>query len=271
MGYSGVRDGLEAILAAEELVCRAIDFAPVPWAATEQIVARFRLAVDRVMGRRGCTTKPPRPPRCVRPRATRWRPRTCCAHRSTLPRLAVCAPIDPDRITIMRRIVPAFREPDGPQLLGRTTDYTRRLVDKSVAAPAGPAPTDPPPEPARPHSAARGGSSSCCARLVWSSTTAPGMTRNPLTLPGFRCGHPRRGRRRWARWRGRRPAPWSDCGTGRSSAPMVTIGGGPGHRGRGHRGSRRRRGGPQPFRCLLRNVLRAQRTQGDRDGEPRHC
>lgn len=40
MGYAGARGGLEAILAAEDLVRRARDFAPVPWASTEQIVAR---------------------------------------------------------------------------------------------------------------------------------------------------------------------------------------------------------------------------------------
>lgn len=153
MGYSGARGGLEAILAAEELVCRARDFAPVPWAGTEQIVARFRLAVDRVMGEAGLYDETAA---AAALRQAEGDPLEAAhllrAHRSTLPRLAVSEPIDPDRITIMRRIVPAFREPDGPQLLGRTTDYTRRLLDKSAAAPA--APTDPSPEAAaRPRTA----------------------------------------------------------------------------------------------------------------------
>jgi alpha-D-ribose 1-methylphosphonate 5-triphosphate synthase subunit PhnI len=140
MGYSGARGGLEAILAAEDLVCRARDFAPVPWASTEQIVARFRLAVDRVMGEAGLFDEAAA---AAALRQAEGDPLEAAhllrAHRSTLPRLAVSEPIDPDRITVMRRIVPAFREPDGPQLLGRTTDYTRRLLDKPTAPPATPA------------------------------------------------------------------------------------------------------------------------------------
>lgn len=53
MGYSGARGGLEAILAAEDLVRRSRDHAPAPWVSTGQITARFRLAVDRVMGEAG--------------------------------------------------------------------------------------------------------------------------------------------------------------------------------------------------------------------------
>src|SRR5262249_12922101 len=69
------------------------------------------------------------------------------AHRSTLPRLAVSEPVDPDDMVIMRRIVAAFREPDGPQLLGRTTDYTRRLLDQpdELPAPEDEAPVQPKP------------------------------------------------------------------------------------------------------------------------------
>ncbi|MDT7663727.1 MAG: alpha-D-ribose 1-methylphosphonate 5-triphosphate synthase subunit PhnI, partial [Pseudonocardiales bacterium] len=53
MGYSGARGGLDAILAAEDLVRRSRDQSPAPWAPTEQVIARFRLAVDRVMGEAG--------------------------------------------------------------------------------------------------------------------------------------------------------------------------------------------------------------------------
>src|SRR6201991_1302070 len=55
------------------------------------------------------------------------------AYRSTLPRLAVSDPVDPDEMVVMRRIVPAHRTPDGPQLLGRTTDYTGRMLDRDPA------------------------------------------------------------------------------------------------------------------------------------------
>jgi alpha-D-ribose 1-methylphosphonate 5-triphosphate synthase subunit PhnI len=137
MGYAGARGGMQAILAAEDLVRRSRDDAPVPWASTEQITARFRLAVDRVMGEgalydegtaaaalRQAEGDPQESAHLVR------------AHRSTLPRLAVSEPVDPNEMVIMRRIVSAYREPDGPQLLGRTTDYTRRLLDRTEEAPA---------------------------------------------------------------------------------------------------------------------------------------
>jgi alpha-D-ribose 1-methylphosphonate 5-triphosphate synthase subunit PhnI len=54
------------------------------------------------------------------------------AHRSTLPRLAVSEPVDPDEMLVLRRIVPAHRTPDGPQLLGRTTDYTGRMLEREA-------------------------------------------------------------------------------------------------------------------------------------------
>lgn len=150
MGYAGARGGLEAILAAEDLVRRARDSAPVPWASTEQIVARFRLAVDRVMGEAGLFDEPAAAAALRQAEGDSLEAAHLLrAHRSTLPRLAVSEPIDPNRITIMRRIVPAFREPDGPQLLGRTTDYTRRLLDKPATGPAAPADEQPAPTPPR--------------------------------------------------------------------------------------------------------------------------
>ncbi|MCV7410354.1 phosphonate metabolism protein PhnI [Mycobacterium florentinum] len=140
MGYSGARGGLDAILAAEDLVRRARDFAPVPWASSEQIVARFRLAVDRVMGEAGLFDEAAAAAALRQAEGDSLEAAHLLrAYRSTLPRLAISEPIDPNRMTIMRRIVPAFREPDGPQLLGRTTDYTRRLLDKPDTAPAAPA------------------------------------------------------------------------------------------------------------------------------------
>src|SRR5690606_3957378 len=50
------------------------------------------------------------------------------AHRSTLTRFAVSRPVDPDEIVLDRRISSAHRQPDGPQLLGETVDYSPRLV-----------------------------------------------------------------------------------------------------------------------------------------------
>jgi alpha-D-ribose 1-methylphosphonate 5-triphosphate synthase subunit PhnI len=131
MGYSGARGGLEAILAAERLVREARDHAPAPWASTEQITARFRLAVDRVQGEAGLYHEPTAADAFRQAEGdTLEAAHLVRAHRSTLPRLAVSEPVNPDEMLVLRRIVPAHRTPDGPQLLGRTTDYTGRLLDR---------------------------------------------------------------------------------------------------------------------------------------------
>ncbi|WP_405594138.1 carbon-phosphorus lyase complex subunit PhnI [Streptomyces sp. NBC_01092] len=136
MGYSGARGGLEAILAAEDLVRRKRDHAPAPWASTEQITARFRLAVDRVMGEAGLYDEPTAADAFRQAEGDSLEASHLLrAQRSTLPRLAVSEPVDPGEMTVLRRIVPAFREPDGPQLLGRTSDYTGRLLERPAARP----------------------------------------------------------------------------------------------------------------------------------------
>ncbi|HEX4248942.1 MAG TPA: carbon-phosphorus lyase complex subunit PhnI [Pseudonocardia sp.] len=142
MGYSGARGGLDAILAAEDLVRRLRDQAPAPWAPTEQVIARFRLAVDRVMGEAGLYDEDSAAAALRQAEGdTLEAAHLLRAYRSTLPRLAFGEPVDPDELFILRRIVPAFRQPDGPQLLGRTTDYTGRMLEKPA--------TQPPPSPPR--------------------------------------------------------------------------------------------------------------------------
>ena len=130
MGYSGVKGGMAAILAAERLVRRKRDQSP--WLPARHVAARFRLAVDRVMGEAGLYH--------TETAADAFRQaegdlleaaHLVRAYRSALPRLAVSEPIDPDEMTVLRRIVPASRTAEGPQLLGRTSDYTPRLLDRS--------------------------------------------------------------------------------------------------------------------------------------------
>ncbi|OZM76157.1 carbon-phosphorus lyase complex subunit PhnI [Pseudonocardia sp. MH-G8] len=136
MGYSGARGGLEAILAAERLVRDARDHAPAPWASTGQITARFRLAVDRVQGEAGLYHEPTSADAFRQAEGdTLEAAHLVRAHRSTLPRLAVSEPVDPDEMVVLRRIVPAHRTPEGPQLLGRTTDYTGRMLERAEHAP----------------------------------------------------------------------------------------------------------------------------------------
>lgn len=132
MGYSGARGGLDAILAAENLVRGARDHAPAEWLTTEQITGRMRLAVDRVMGE-GSLYHEETAADALRQAEGDIIEATHLvrAHQSTMPRLATSEPIDPDEMVVLRRIVPAHRTPDGPQLLGRTSDYTGRLLDRS--------------------------------------------------------------------------------------------------------------------------------------------
>jgi alpha-D-ribose 1-methylphosphonate 5-triphosphate synthase subunit PhnI len=141
VGYSGVKGGMDAILAAERLVRRKR--AAAPWAAAAAIIESYRLAVDRVMGEAGLYDE------AIAADAFRQAEGDLVeaahlvrAYRSALPRLAVSTPTDPDEMTVLRRIVPASRTPDGPQLLGRTTDYTARVLERPrrpVPAPEEPA------------------------------------------------------------------------------------------------------------------------------------
>jgi alpha-D-ribose 1-methylphosphonate 5-triphosphate synthase subunit PhnI len=140
MGYVAARGGRDAIEAAERLIAdsrRAAASSPID---DRQLVERLPLLVDRVMGEAGV-----------------WAPDLAAAalrqadgdaleavhllrsHRSTMPRFAYSEPVSSDDLEILRRVVPAYRQPPGPQLLGRTTDYTGRLLDLSPqhASPPG--------------------------------------------------------------------------------------------------------------------------------------
>jgi alpha-D-ribose 1-methylphosphonate 5-triphosphate synthase subunit PhnI len=150
MGYAAARGGLDAILAAEELMRAKRDGGSSPPLGIDQVTERLNLAVDRVMGE-----------------AALWAPRLAAialrqaegdlieaahllrAYRSTRPRLARALTVCADELEILRRIVPAYRVPPGPQLLGRTLDYVGRLLDVGAAptapAPSGPASAEPAP------------------------------------------------------------------------------------------------------------------------------
>lgn len=151
MGYSAARGGLDAILAAEELMRAKRDGGSSPPLGVDQVTERLNLAVDRVMGEAGL-----------------WAPRLAAlalrqaegdlieaahllrAYRSTRMRLAQPVPVHADELEILRRIVPAYRVPPGPQLLGRTLDYVGRLLDVGTTPPATADPEPADPEPAAP-------------------------------------------------------------------------------------------------------------------------
>ena len=59
------------------------------------------------------------------------------AYRTTLPRLGFSEPLDTTRMRCERRISSIFKDLPGGQLLGPTFDYTQRLLDFGLLAPAG--------------------------------------------------------------------------------------------------------------------------------------
>jgi alpha-D-ribose 1-methylphosphonate 5-triphosphate synthase subunit PhnI len=130
MGYAAARGGLEAILAAEELVRRKRTEGPSAPLAVQQVTERLRLAVDRVMGEAGLWA-PELAARALRQAEGDMieAAHLLRAYRSTRPRLARPVTVHADELEILRRIVPAYRVPAGPQLLGRTLDYVGRLLE----------------------------------------------------------------------------------------------------------------------------------------------
>lgn len=131
MGYAAARGGLDAIAAAEELVRDARDLADSAWLGLGQLIDRQRLAVDRVMGEGGLWD-PQLAARALQQAEgdTIEASHLLRSYRATMPRFAYSHAADTDDAQVLRRIVPAFRNPPGPQLLGRTTDYTGRLLDR---------------------------------------------------------------------------------------------------------------------------------------------
>lgn len=131
MTYAGTnRGGTTAILAAEALVHDDADrtqgLDPV---SVDQVLINFPEAIDRLMGEASLWDRHLAATAFLQARGDLPEAvHLLRAHRSTLPRLAVSEPVDPDELQLLRRIVPAHRSPDGPQLLGRTVDYTARLV-----------------------------------------------------------------------------------------------------------------------------------------------
>jgi alpha-D-ribose 1-methylphosphonate 5-triphosphate synthase subunit PhnI len=138
VGYAAARGGLDAILAAEELMRAKRDGGASPPLEISQLTERLNLAVDRVMGEAGLWAPD------LAARALRQAEGDIIeaahllrAYRSTRPRLAAGLVTHADELEILRRIVPAYRVPPGPQLLGRTLDYVGRLLDDGTSS--GPA------------------------------------------------------------------------------------------------------------------------------------
>jgi alpha-D-ribose 1-methylphosphonate 5-triphosphate synthase subunit PhnI len=130
VGYAAARGGLDAILAAEELMRAKRDGGSSPPLEVAQVTERLNLAVDRVMGEAGLWA-PDLAARALRQAEgdVIEAAHLLRAYRSTRPRLTAGLVTDPGELEVLRRIVPAYRVPPGPQLLGRTLDYVGRLLD----------------------------------------------------------------------------------------------------------------------------------------------
>lgn len=133
MSYAGTnRGGTSAILAAEKLLRdRASER---PELSPAQLYATIPGIIDQVMGEGGLYSPTTGASAMLQAGGdTAEAVHLMRSHRSTLPRLAHSEPIDPDEMVINRRVIPAHRRPDGPQLLGATFDYTPRLITDDPA------------------------------------------------------------------------------------------------------------------------------------------
>jgi alpha-D-ribose 1-methylphosphonate 5-triphosphate synthase subunit PhnI len=126
MAYTAVRGGQAAIQAAEALIAEA-GRARLP---IDEVRGGLRLLVDQVMGEGGLYA-PELAALAIGqaegdPIEAAFLLR---AYRSTLPRIGYSLPSSGAELRVRRRISSAFKEIPGGQVLGRTRDYTQRLLD----------------------------------------------------------------------------------------------------------------------------------------------
>jgi alpha-D-ribose 1-methylphosphonate 5-triphosphate synthase subunit PhnI len=130
MGYVAASGGRDAIEAAEELIRASQAAANSDPLTNDQITQRFGAAVDRVMGEGGLW-EPDLAAAALRQAEgdTIEAAHLLRAHRSTMPRFGDSGVADADELEVLRRVVPAYQRPPGSQILGRTSDYSGRLLD----------------------------------------------------------------------------------------------------------------------------------------------
>src|SRR5688572_1996722 len=139
MGYSAVKGGLEAISVAERLVQHpplASGEAPLD---TRQLEHQLSLAIDKIMSEGGLYAPELAALALKQAEGDLFEAAFLLrAYRSTLPRFGYSLPARGDRMRVVRRISSAFKDVPGGQLLGRTRDYTQRLLDFSLLGGASP-------------------------------------------------------------------------------------------------------------------------------------
>lgn len=125
MGYTAVKGGLDAILAAEALIS-----AGDGRLNAAQVGRGARLLIDQVMGEGGLYAPELAALAIAQAEGDPIEAAFLLrAYRSTLPRIGYTLPSDGRRMRVLRRISSTFKDIPGGQVLGRTRDYTQRLLD----------------------------------------------------------------------------------------------------------------------------------------------
>lgn len=143
MGYSSVRGGMDAIERAEALIAGQVTDSDHT-VDLQQVTDHLQLLLDQVMGEGGVYDLDLG---ALAVKQAEGDPIEASfllrAYRTTLPRLGYSFPSSGRQIRILRRVSSAFRDVPGGQVLGRTRDYTQRLLDFTLRTKAAP-PASPP-------------------------------------------------------------------------------------------------------------------------------
>lgn len=130
MGYTSVKGGADAIAAAERLIQTLPLEEGEALLELRQVRNQLRAAVDQVMGEGGLYA-PDLAALAVKQAEGDMAEASFMvrAYRSTLPRLGYAEPVRGSDMHVVRRISSSFRDVPGGQIIGRSRDYTQRLLD----------------------------------------------------------------------------------------------------------------------------------------------
>lgn len=131
--YTSVKAAMGAILAAEHLIRDEISSAHRPFEAV-RIAESLGSLVDKVMAEGSVYDSGLAAVAILQAQGDPIEASFLLrAYRSTLPRVGYSLPLRSEEMAIQRRVSPAFQDVPGGQVLGRTRDYTLRLLDFSLA------------------------------------------------------------------------------------------------------------------------------------------
>lgn len=130
MGYTSVKGGADAIAAAERLIQHIDMESDEARLEVRQVKNQLRAAVDQVMGEGGLYS-PDLAALALKQAEGDMAEASFMvrAYRSTLPRIGNSVAVEGEEMLVERRISSTFRDVPGGQLLGRTRDYTQRLLN----------------------------------------------------------------------------------------------------------------------------------------------